>query len=132
MTDSIARRIKYARELRGISQGEVSRKTGISKGTISVLERDPDSNITIKNMVALCKVLQVSVEYIVFGSDSIEHNNEWKKLSNTREGEGLRQIVMNLHKDKRLEALMVELQKLSRHDQDIVFNLIKGMNESKS
>ena len=61
MTDSIARRIKYARELRGISQGEVSRKTGISKGTISVLERDPDSNITIKNMVALCKVLQVSV-----------------------------------------------------------------------
>jgi transcriptional regulator with XRE-family HTH domain len=132
MTDSIARRIKYARELRGISQGEVSRKTGISKGTISVLERDPDSNITIKNMVALCKVLQVSVEYIVFGSDSIEHNNEWKKLSNTREGEGLRQIVMNLHNDKRLEALMVELQKLSRHDQDIVFNLIKGMNESKS
>jgi DNA-binding Xre family transcriptional regulator len=110
----------------------VSRKTGISKGTISVLERDPDSNITIKNMVALCKVLQVSVEYIVFGSDSIEHNNEWKKLSNTREGEGLRQIVMNLHNDKRLEALMVELQKLSRHDQDIVFNLIKGMNESKS
>jgi transcriptional regulator with XRE-family HTH domain len=132
MTDSIARRIKYARELRGISQGEVSRKTGISKGTISVLERDPDSNITIKNMVALCKALQVSVEYIVFGSDSIEHNDAWRKLANTKEGEGLRQIVMNLHNDKRLEALMVELQKLSRHDQDIVFNLIKGMNESKS
>ena len=35
MADSIARRIKYARELRGISQGEVSRKSGISKGTIS-------------------------------------------------------------------------------------------------
>lgn len=75
MADSIARRIKYARELRGISQGEVSRKSGISKGTISVLERDPDTNITVQNLVAICKVLQVSTEYIILGADSIEHND---------------------------------------------------------
>ena len=132
MADSIARRIKYARELRGISQGEVSRKSGISRARSQVLERDPDTNITVQNLVAICKVLQVSTEYIILGADSIEHNDAWRKLTNTKEGEGLRHIVLNLHNDKRLEAVMLGLQKLSRHDLDIVLNLIKGMNESKS
>jgi transcriptional regulator with XRE-family HTH domain len=131
MADSIGRRIKFAREVKRISQGELARQTNISKGTISVLERDPAPNITIQHLIAICKSLQVSTEYILFGKDSLEHNDEWKHLANTKEGIGLRQIVLNLHKQKILEEIILSIGNLSKRDLDIVFNLIKSINLSK-
>jgi transcriptional regulator with XRE-family HTH domain len=131
MADSMGNRIKYARELKNMSQADVSHLTGISKGTISTVERDPDPNITIQHLVKLCKTLGVSAEYILFGNTE-ERSDEWKRLSHTKEGIGLRQIILNLHKQKVLTDIVIELGKLSKHDSAIVLNLVKNMNGTHS
>jgi transcriptional regulator with XRE-family HTH domain len=131
MANSMGQRIKYIRELRGLSQSELASQTHISKGTISTLEREPDLNITIKHLMDVCKTLQVSTEYILYGSDSVEHNDEWRRIMNTKEGVGLRQTILNFHKKKQLAEVLLAIANLSKRDLEIVLNLAKSLKASK-
>lgn len=53
-------KIKDMRRKRGISQGELSKKSGIARATISKLENGSEVDIRISTILALSKVLKCS------------------------------------------------------------------------
>jgi transcriptional regulator with XRE-family HTH domain len=69
---SLAQRLRMARAYTGLSQGELSRKSGIHNVQISKLERGVTKEITGSTLRALCKALGVSPKYILGMSDDIE------------------------------------------------------------
>lgn len=56
----ITYKIKDMRWKRGISQGELSKKSGIARATISKLENGAEIDIRISTILALSKVLKCS------------------------------------------------------------------------
>lgn len=59
--------IKRERELKGMTQEELAKKSGISRATISTLENDPDAVTTTSTLKKLAEALNVKVG--VFLSD---------------------------------------------------------------
>lgn len=53
-------KIKDMRRKRGISQGELSKESGIARATISKLENGAEIDIRISTILALSKVLKCS------------------------------------------------------------------------
>lgn len=56
----IKNRLKEYRELRGISQEELSKQTGLSRTTISKIENDEEVNVTIKTIAKIAEVLDAA------------------------------------------------------------------------
>jgi len=125
MTSSSGRRLKHIRELKQFSQAELADKTGISKGTISMAERNITA-ITIDNLAKVCKALQVSADYVVFGEVS-EKDEEWRKLSATEEGLTVRQVVLNLYKDKKLTDFLSVIPNLKTNQIDMIVQLARSL-----
>lgn len=123
MESTIGSRIRHARELKQLSQGELATKTGVSKGTISMSERDI-TELTTSNLVAICKALGVSAEYILLG-DTLERHDEWKVLASTEDGLALRQSVLNLWHQGKFKDLLVGLLALREDQVDAVLNQVK-------
>lgn len=70
----LGKRLKSARKSRGLTQGDVAKKTGLSIGTISGYERDyrePDNDI----QVALANIYGVSVEYLINGTSGLNSSD---------------------------------------------------------
>lgn len=57
-------RIKEIREERKMSQQELVRKSGVSRGTISALENGTMRATTTKTLVAIADALEVTVDQI--------------------------------------------------------------------
>lgn len=53
-------KIKDMRRKRGLSQGELSKRSGIARATISKLENGSEVDIRISTILALSKVLKCS------------------------------------------------------------------------
>ena len=122
-SSTIGSRLKHARELKQLSQGELATKTGVSKGTISMTERDI-TELTTSNLIAICRTLGVSAEYVLFG-DTTERHDEWKLLTSTEEGLELRQSVLNLNKKKKFKDFFVTLLELRDEQVDVMLNQAK-------
>jgi transcriptional regulator with XRE-family HTH domain len=122
-SSTIGTRLKHARELKQLSQGELATKTGVSKGTISMTERDI-TELTTSNLIAICKTLGVSAEYVLFG-DTMERHDEWKLLTSTEEGLALRQSVLNLNKQEKFKDFFVTLLGLRDDQVDVMLNQAK-------
>jgi transcriptional regulator with XRE-family HTH domain len=125
--NTIGDRLKHARELKEYSQGDIARKADLSKGAISLAERNLTS-LTIHNLAALCKVLGVSADYVVFG-ESVERDDSWKQISSTKEGVSLKRIVSNLYKDKRLKDFLVALSTMKSSEVDVLITVAKTMHD---
>ena len=108
---TLGSRMRYARELKKLSQAELAVKSGISKGAISMSERDL-TNLTVDNLGRICRILQVSADYLVFGRSTILVGDDWEQLMTTEQGVGLRQIVQNLHANGSLEQIFLTMSKL--------------------
>lgn len=72
---SVPSRVKLARELRGLSQRELSLSAGLSNAYVTMVERSLDENggATIQDpstraIARLAKALKVRVEWLAFGS----------------------------------------------------------------
>lgn len=61
--------IKAIRESKGMSQEELSAKSGVSRPIISMLETGTRETTTTKTLLALAKALDVSVDEIFFAED---------------------------------------------------------------
>jgi transcriptional regulator with XRE-family HTH domain len=99
--------LKAELEYQGILVKELAEKSGVSKKTIDhYLTSDPREPL-VSNAVAIAKVLNVSVEYLVDGKTSIKEpsNNEIKQLA-------------------------LRLSKLSKKDLNIILGLIKILEEN--
>ena len=56
----IKNRLKEYRELQGISQEELSEKTGLSRTTISKIENNEEVNVNTRTIVKLAEVFGVA------------------------------------------------------------------------
>ena len=63
-------KIKEVREAKGMTQEELSEKSGVSRGTISALENGSTRSTSTKTLVNLAKALGTTVENIFF-ADSV-------------------------------------------------------------
>lgn len=59
-------RIKEVREARRMSQEELSKKSGVSRTTISALENGLERNTTSKTLLKIAKALDTTVDQIFF------------------------------------------------------------------
>ena len=86
--------IKFMREEDGISQKEIAKKLGVSRGTYSLWELEL-SPIPLKRLIELCKIYNCSIDYIL-------KLNKEKKYSHMK-----MDIDYNLY-PKRLKAIRKE------------------------
>lgn len=73
MTTSPGEKIKYLRQLLGLSQEELGRRVGVQRAAINKYEKGTVENIPIKTIEKIATVFDVSPTYIV-GWDNISSN----------------------------------------------------------
>ena len=125
--ESIGKRIRALRELKGVSVGELAVKSEVSKGTISLAERDI-TMLASDSMGRLCRILGVTTDSIIYGQ-RVFSSDEWDQLSSTKKGEELKQIVLNLHKNGKLTDLLSILNYLNNEQVDLLFTMAKSMRD---
>lgn len=59
-------KIKEAREACGITQEELSRKSGVCRATIWALETNPEYATTTKTLMKIAKALNTTVDALFF------------------------------------------------------------------
>jgi transcriptional regulator with XRE-family HTH domain len=62
---ALGARLRHAREGRGWSQEELSRRSGVRRALLSELETGKKSNPSANVLLALARVLHVSVDYLL-------------------------------------------------------------------
>lgn len=62
---SIGQRLSTARTLRGMRAGTLNREAGLGKNLVSQIENGRIENPTTRTIVSLCKVLNVSADYLL-------------------------------------------------------------------
>lgn len=67
-------RIKQARKACRYTQAEVAEMINMSSKNFSQLERGM-TGISVSTLISLCKCLNVSSDYILFGTEKCEHNS---------------------------------------------------------
>ena len=65
MTDSPGTRIKYLRQLTGLSQEELGKRVGVQRAAINKYEKGTVTNIPIHTIEKIAAVFDVSPTYIV-------------------------------------------------------------------
>lgn len=65
MTDSPGARIKYLRQISGMSQEELGRRVGVQRAAINKYEKGSVVNIPVATIEKIAKVFDVSPSYIV-------------------------------------------------------------------
>lgn len=61
-------RIKERREFLGMSQEELSKKSGVSRQTISNLENNPEKSVSTKTLGKIAAALETTVGTLFFDS----------------------------------------------------------------
>lgn len=64
----MALNLRAVREARGITQADLSEKSGISRQTIIALENKESYNVTSKTLVAIADALGVAVQDLFFAN----------------------------------------------------------------
>lgn len=72
--------VKQAREQMGISQDQLAEKVGISVGYVGAIERKRDQRPSFDVAFKICKVLNISLDRILFPAESREHLNAKEAL----------------------------------------------------
>lgn len=101
--DTSAQRIRKALDINGMRQAELSRRTGIDKGTISLYisgKYEPSSS----KAVILAEALHTSPEWLM-GFDVPMHREENSPTELSAEESALLELFRSLPKDKQILAL---------------------------
>lgn len=77
MNDTIGKRLKYARKIRGISQVELAKAANITQGTITNLETD--NRQSSKHLLAMSRALNINPEWLESGKGPMEPQHELVK-----------------------------------------------------
>ncbi|WP_213950990.1 helix-turn-helix domain-containing protein [Tepidanaerobacter syntrophicus] len=76
---TVGERIKYARKLKGLTQNDIYKLTGISSGNLSDIENNkvlPSANA----LISLKRELGVSIDWILTGEADISFDKKQNKL----------------------------------------------------
>lgn len=78
---TIGERLKELRLNKDMSQAEIAKLLGISRGQISKIESDASNNITVSTLASYMNFFSVSADYIVTGENTVNYfSDEEKKL----------------------------------------------------
>ena len=61
----IGNKIKEIRELKGVSQYRLAQITGINRSTIKRYEEGAIKNISLNNLIKICKALSIDIKEIL-------------------------------------------------------------------
>ncbi len=117
---SLGTRIKNTRTAHRLSLDELASRTGISKGTLSMTERDITS-LGCDNLGKICEVLGVSADFLLFGK-----RVEDKPLT---ESEPLKQLLLEVYASGNLATAFAAMQGLEMDQLDVIVQLAATMAE---
>ena len=69
--ENLSKRIARLRRSIGMSQNDLAAKVGLSSRTIQKLETELQKDLMLQNAIAIAQALDVSLEYLAFGEDSL-------------------------------------------------------------
>jgi transcriptional regulator with XRE-family HTH domain len=101
---SLGRRLRYLREKNDLSISELANKANLSKGMISMTERDLTAP-TVDALARMCLVLRSSSDFVIWG-ETARGNDDWNSIANTETGLALTQVVLYLHRNGQLSELL--------------------------
>jgi len=107
MKECIASRLRSAREMAGLSQGQVAKMLGMHRPTISEIEAGR-RNVTAEELKNLSSIYDVSISWL-----ACDDSNE-----------------SNIQKDKMYLAAR-ELSKMKDEDIDHLFTILKSMKKGR-
>lgn len=128
MSDSPGTRIKYLRDLTGLSQEELGRRVGLQRAAINKYEKGTVENIPIKTIEKIARVFDVSPTFIVGWSETNSNSlsAEVKIIQGIQRFYGkdaveMLQTYLTLNKIGKNRALqyLEELSKLYCEEEDI-------------
>lgn len=65
--DTMGDRIRQQRAVKGLSQQDLAKQLGITKGAVSQWEMNRTKNVKNATVLKLCEVLGISLDYLVHG-----------------------------------------------------------------
>lgn len=104
--EDIGRRLRWAREQAGLSQGQVARMMDLHRPTISQIEAG-QRNVRAGEMRSFADIYGVDHDWLLLGDESLQ-------------GE----------QDPRIELAARELRKLKREDLDAILRLIQVLRDN--
>lgn len=66
---SIGERVKYLREMHGLSQAELARRVGIRAPSLSEIENNHTKSLKGKTLSGMCEHLRTTADYLIYGVD---------------------------------------------------------------
>lgn len=93
---------RYARISQGVTQTELSKKTGVDLGQISKFELT-GASVVMNTLITLCKAINLSLDECVYGDDYLKMQLIQDITEMYRDDEEYRKHVANLFKQKRKE-----------------------------
>lgn len=67
-SEKLGERIVSRREQMGLSQLDLSKRSGVKQSTLSELEKGASKSISGENLAKLCRELRLTPEYIMWGA----------------------------------------------------------------
>lgn len=121
----IAKNVRLARHIQGLTQSELAKKAGISRATLTQLELG-DGNLTLDNLVAVANAFEISPVLLLLGKKELQaitegiNQNQNKFLSNSLSSDDIDQmnnlLESELYKNKIAVAKQgVEAVVVSKH-----------------
>jgi transcriptional regulator with XRE-family HTH domain len=108
-TLKIANRVVALRQSKDISQAELARRIGLTKGAVSQFERGI-IGLTAENVGEIARVLITSADYLIFGKEDPKAKTLAKSLfQRMLKNEKFQQIV-KLTEDPEIDELMSQLK----------------------
>lgn len=68
--ETVAERVRYARELASLSQRQLSKAAGLSHSTIYFIETENRKGLRLTTVQAIARTLDVSPEWLLLGTGS--------------------------------------------------------------
>lgn len=66
---SIGERVRYLRELHGLSQATLARRIGIAAPSLSEIENNHTKSLKGKTLNGMCEHLRTTADYLIYGVD---------------------------------------------------------------
>ena len=107
-------RLRHARTLRKMTQGELSEKSGVKQGTISKIERDGQGRTTY--IAELADALDIRIEWLKDNSGPMDRGAPERKVREPALG----------YSNPALGAVTEHLRELSPEQLDAVMDIIRG------
>lgn len=112
-TDSLGGRIIARRNDLGLSQLDLSRKSGVKQPTLSELEKGLSKSISGENLAKLCRELRLTPEYLMWGGPL--HADKSVALAEAEAS----YIIRNISKEQR-EVLLTMARSLLKPSQPLL------------